>query len=234
MSRLSGFVLPALAIGLGSLYIKPKRGFFPAPATDPKSGEQRPAKPLVAQVTLEEIHRDELEITEHPVERGAAISDHAYKRPAEVIIRCGWSDSKPVNPSGLLGSVIGVASALSPAARVLAAVVPTISGIGSILSGNSSNQVKAIYQQLLELQASATLVDIYTGKRVYKDMLFKSIMVTTDKDSENSLALVITCRQVILTSTRTVKVPVNTAAQAAPQKTTPVENTGNKQLQAPP
>jgi hypothetical protein len=49
--------------------------------------------PLRAQVTVEEEHDDELVITEHPVEQGAAITDHAYKRPAELRVRVGWSAS---------------------------------------------------------------------------------------------------------------------------------------------
>jgi hypothetical protein len=48
---------------------------------------------LIAQVTVEEDHDDELTITEHPVEQGAAITDHAYKRPAELRMRVGWSQS---------------------------------------------------------------------------------------------------------------------------------------------
>lgn len=59
---------------------------------------------IVADATIEEIHQDQLTITEHPVEQGAAIADHAYKRPAEVIIRAGWSSSSPsalFNPSYL-------------------------------------------------------------------------------------------------------------------------------------
>lgn len=44
-------------------------------------------------VTIEEISRDTTFITNHPVERGAAISDHAFMMPAEVEVRCGWSDS---------------------------------------------------------------------------------------------------------------------------------------------
>lgn len=52
---------------------------------------------IVAQVTIEEIHHDEVVITEHPVERGAAIADHAFKRPAEVVITAGWSNSDPAS-----------------------------------------------------------------------------------------------------------------------------------------
>lgn len=48
---------------------------------------------FVADVTVEETGSDDLEITEHPVEQGAAITDHSYKRPAELTVRCGYSNS---------------------------------------------------------------------------------------------------------------------------------------------
>ena len=44
-------------------------------------------------VVVKESHRDEMEITEHPIESGASISDHAFKRPAELLVQFGWSDS---------------------------------------------------------------------------------------------------------------------------------------------
>jgi hypothetical protein len=46
-----------------------------------------------AYITLEEQHHDELVITDHPVEQGAAITDHAYKKPAEVTLTVAWSNS---------------------------------------------------------------------------------------------------------------------------------------------
>lgn len=48
---------------------------------------------FVANVTLEEDHNDELEISDHPVEYGASITDHAFVRPPSVVITCGWSNS---------------------------------------------------------------------------------------------------------------------------------------------
>lgn len=44
-------------------------------------------------ITIEEVGRDTTFITNHPVERGATISDHAFMMPVEVEMRCGWSDS---------------------------------------------------------------------------------------------------------------------------------------------
>lgn len=48
---------------------------------------------LIPDVVVREVQRDEMVITDHPVERGAAISDHAFLRPVEVEMQIGWSDS---------------------------------------------------------------------------------------------------------------------------------------------
>lgn len=48
---------------------------------------------FIADLTISEQHVDELTITEHPVEQGAAITDHAFKRPASVLIQVGYSNA---------------------------------------------------------------------------------------------------------------------------------------------
>lgn len=48
---------------------------------------------IMPDITIEEIGRDTTFITNHPVERGAAISDHAFMMPVEVEMRVAWSDS---------------------------------------------------------------------------------------------------------------------------------------------
>lgn len=44
-------------------------------------------------VVVEESHEDKVTITEHPVEQGAKINDHAYVEPASLTIRAGHSDT---------------------------------------------------------------------------------------------------------------------------------------------
>lgn len=46
---------------------------------------------IIADVTVEEDSEDELVVTEHPVEQGASIADHAFKRPAHLRLVYGWS-----------------------------------------------------------------------------------------------------------------------------------------------
>lgn len=59
------------------------------------SAESAPSRlsQLVPDVVVEEEHYDEVETTDQPVEQGAAITDHAFKRPAECTVRFGWSQA---------------------------------------------------------------------------------------------------------------------------------------------
>lgn len=218
-----GFVLPAASLGVGALLIRPRRGFFP-------SGDAGPVEPIIAQATIEETHQDELDITDHPVEQGSTISDHAFKRPERVIIRCAWSNS-PSGPTSIVSQAVSLgATLISPVVGLISAVAPTIQAAQSILTGNSIDQVRSIYKILLALQASRIPFDILTAKRSYTSMMFESLSTTTGEKTENSMILTAACRQVIIVTTQTVQVPINSSAQALPEETTPIQNTGTLQL----
>lgn len=95
MSLLNGFsaLSGASALGgsvMGALFLKNRSigGYIP-------------------DVVLEERHEDRLEITEHPIENGANITDHAYKQPAEVEIRVMWRQNYTPVGSFLFGNQIG-------------------------------------------------------------------------------------------------------------------------------
>jgi len=227
MTQITGFVSAALQIGLQSILIKPKRSIGP----------------LVAQVTLQEVHTDTLEITDHPVEQGASITDHAFKRPAELIITCAWSNSPDGNGSsalqsaGIAATVLGVQGANSATVLTGAlggglggAIDQTAAGIQALLTGNSPNQVKGIYQQLLKLQEDRIPFDVITGKRSYVNMLIRSLQVTTDKTSENALQVVANLRQIILVSTKPLTQSAPPEAQRFAESTNPVTNYGTKVL----
>lgn len=155
---------------------------------------------IIPDVTIEEHHTDVLTITDHPVETGAAITDHAFSNPAEVTMRVGWSNS-----NSLSNSIVS----------------------GSIFSGQI-NDANELYRQLLDLQKSRQPFDLVTGKRTYKNMLIKQLGVTTDRDSENALIVTIVLRQVIIVQTSSTSTP-DTGVQANPQDTGAVQNSGTKQ-----
>lgn len=216
--NLSGFVMPALTLGLGAVSVKTKRGFVPMTGN---------GVGLDPHVTLEENHFDDLEITEHPVEQGAAIADHAFKRPGEVVIKCAWSNSPP-GSGGLLGTATGLAAAIGGSG--LRTVIGAATTVGSLLSGAGASSANAIYGQFLALQRARELLTVYTGKRKYSNMLIKSIAVTTDAKSENALMLTITCREVLLVATSVVKVTIAPKTSAAKSKFGQIKDFGQAQL----
>jgi hypothetical protein len=99
--------------------------------------------------------------------------------------------------------------------------------------------LNTIYAQLLSLKTAITLFTVYTGKRVYKNMLIQTISETTDKDTENILIVRLHFREIIIVSTQTVAISsgINNSdpsVQAVPQKTSPIVPQGQQQLQPAP
>lgn len=146
---------------------------------------KRAIGPFTDYVCIEEDSRDELEITQHPVQRGAEITDHAYLKPSTVSIRFIY--------------------------------VPNI----------TATPLDQLYQQLLDLQASREPFSIVTGKRVYQNMLFRGINVTTDLTKENILSVIGDFQQIILVDIEQTNVPQQ-SQQQIPQKTNSTSNLGDK------
>lgn len=72
---------------------------------------------IIAQVTIEEQVTDEVHITEHPVEQGAPISDHAFKIPTTLNINAGWSTAWAGDlsaESGVYGFLLALQAMLIP------------------------------------------------------------------------------------------------------------------------
>ena len=150
---------------------------------------RRSIGPFNATVTLEEIASDDLEITQHPVQQGAAITDHAYLKPATVSIKIMFN------------------AADAPLAET--------------------------YAKLRQLQASREPFDVVTGKRVYKNMLFKSLGQTNDAQTENILSISAELQEVFIVQVETTTVPPR-KRQANPGKTGATENAGQKSAQPAP
>ena len=165
---------------------------------------------IIPDVTVREEGRDELEITRHPVETGAAITDHAFKQPASLSLELGWSNS---NLSAAL------------AQGLLSGTIPDLS------LGNQ--RVRQIYEQLLAIQASRVPFQVVTGKRLYQNMLLESLAISTDASTENALMVSATCREIIIVSTQAATIPPM-SQQAMPVSTAGAVDMGTKQPVAVP
>jgi hypothetical protein len=103
-----------LSIGAGGIGLSVSgRGFMPALIMP----RRRNIGGIFAQVTIEEQHTDEVQITDHPIEQGAPISDHAFKRPITVNINAGWSTAWAYDlsaESGIYGMLLALQASFLP------------------------------------------------------------------------------------------------------------------------
>lgn len=134
-------------------------------------------------VVVEESHTDSLEITQHPVQEGAEVSDHAYLKATSVNVRAVFNDE--------------------------------------------TMPLEDLYTALRDFQAEREPFDVVTGKRIYKNMLIKTLGVTTDKDKENILAVNFELQEVIIVSVEVATVPPR-SKQKSPAKTSGTQNAGSK------
>lgn len=143
---------------------------------------------FTAYLTIEESGEDELEICEHPVQDGAEITDHAYKKAPILNVTISFSQAETFTP------------------------------------------LDETYSAMLELQESRIPFDVVTGKRKYESMLFKSIRVTTDKMTDNVLAVQAVLKHIKIVQVVKTTVPPR-AKQSNPAKTGATTKAGTKKAQ---
>ncbi|QYY33430.1 hypothetical protein K2O51_22955 [Cupriavidus pinatubonensis] len=154
-------------------------------------------------VTFEEAYQDELQITEHPVEKGAEINDHAFKRQPEVVIKCGWSNADLKALAGTLQAIF----------------------VGGSLP--TADYISTVYSQLLALQELREPFDVVTSLRQYDSMLFKSLGVVKDQKTGLALSVTATLKEIRIVQTQATTLPPR-ENQADPAATAETQNTGVK------
>ena len=215
MSNAATGILQGLQVGNGLIHISPKRGFFNPTLT--ANGQQVVLPDIIAQATFEEHHIDRMEITRHPVEQGAAISDHAFAEPSIVHLRLGWSNS---SSQGQLASAADIARSWGAtlggtAGQVIGAVSGAVQAGYNLLSVSGQDAVNEAYQNLLIMYYSRALFTLYTAKRVYSNMICKMVATETDWERANSMVVVVECEQIILVNTKTVALDLKTQSNPA-------------------
>lgn len=171
--------------------------------------------------TIREIYEDSLEITEHPVEAGAQITDHSFKRPMGLFLHCGWTDSSATALLGALGNLLGIGAGGGA------------SSSGGFVGGAmaASDYVAGVYSQLIQLQESRQPFSITTGLRNYDSMLMTILRVERDHSKRYALFVEAEFQQVIIVSTSTATMAPQ-ANQKNPASTAQTVDAGSQQLQS--
>lgn len=86
------------------------------------------------------------------------------------------------------------------------------------------------YRRMLEFQESRVPFEVVTGKRLYTNMLFKSLRCTTDNKTDNILSIQASLRELKIVQVTTTTVPPR-SRQKNPGKTGATQKSGNKKAQ---
>jgi len=87
-----------------------------------------------------------------------------------------------------------------------------------------------LYTKLRNLQASRVPFDVVTGKRIYRNMLFKSLGVTDDAMTDNILSINAQLQEIIIVQIQTTTVPPR-SQQKEPGRTGSTDKAGKKKAQ---
>lgn len=140
-----------------------------------------PDSQIAFDATVSETHTGKLDITEHPVEVGADVSDHAKKAPdalqisgivSDTPILLNFEDRQPIIPGG-----------------------------------DPDTRAKNAYDEFVRLQDTAVLLEVATEIRDYADMMIESISVTRDASKRHILDIGLGLRQFRRATVETVDAP---------------------------
>lgn len=155
-----------------------------------------PKKGKIGTVTLDctvsESHKDEVEITDHPVETGSTISDHIRKRPISLSLEGIVTNTPVVFLASLMAD--------SPVENDF---IP------------SPDRVTRAYQELRRIQEEGEIVDVVTSLREYKNLAIESLSVSRSAETGNALNVSISLREIVLAKSLSIDLPVPEAVVSA-------------------
>lgn len=143
---------------------------------------------LAIDATITELHTAEAEITEHPVEDGAAIVDHVRPKADTIQIE-GVISNTPIPAPG---------DALTRKTTSAGGVPVTYDSRGEI---DGSRASKA-YQTLLDIRDKSLLVDVFTPLRQYENMAMQSLTVPRNKTTGEAIRFTAVLKQVTVVSNK--------------------------------
>jgi len=174
---------------------------------------------ITVDATMNETHSMEAEVTEHPVEQGANISDHIRPKLKRYTID-GIISNTPIGPAGDL------TDALHTGALAVGVTLPTIPNsydVDLARSAGSTTRAKATFEKLLDLVDAAQVITVHTPLKDYPSMALESVTVVREPHlSAGGIRFQAVCKEV-----RTVEA-LKTGTSALPASAQPSKDLGTQ------
>jgi 23S rRNA maturation mini-RNase III len=154
-------------------------------------------------VVMTAQHDLQTEITKHPVQYGAMISDHAITQPDRLTSEIGVSDSKIIEPAALAGvgdSLYDIH--INDVGTYLTQI--DINKIRDLMTSNLSRSGNA-FSNLNILRIKRWPFDVTTRLKTYKNMLITNISAPETNETYNALTATVTMEEVLIVTAQKVQ-----------------------------
>lgn len=141
---------------------------------------------------IEETHRFENLVTEHPVEDGSPRTDHIINLPVKLEMEGRITDTPMTASASLITGAAGlVAGKLG--------IPPVLAVLGtSILNSRLPGRAKAAYQELVALYQSRNVFKVLTGINEYVNMTFVSLEFPRNASDGRSIRFRASLQEIIV------------------------------------
>lgn len=160
---------------------------------------------FIFDVTIQETHEIEYEITTNPLETGVSVGDHKYRLPYKLTIQGMVSDTPLHATSGT-------------------------NGVDQFTSTNATRS-KAAFDAILSLGESTDFLIVQTGLKVYQNMQVKKFTTSQDKDSARALIFTLDLLEVDVVTTQIVNLPPRRSGTTNNQASAKVPNGKQRPVQ---
>lgn len=179
---------------------------------------------IVLDAMTSEVFNADAEITDHPVEAEADISDHIILKPKSLQIEGVITET----PMDLAASLTGLVSAAgSKLGGTLGAVAGGFAGksLAGLLGADGESRLQDAVTELLAARDAKKPVEIVTGLRKYPSepgsyYLLKKVQIKRDQKTGGSINVSLEFREVIKVQSLLVKIAIPKIAQAAKKVST--------------
>lgn len=154
-------------------------------------------------VVITESHVGAVSVTEHPVEQGANISDHAQEKP-DMLTMTAIVSNTPISRT--------------KQTRIID------TGLGQFVSNVPADQVQGVagyaeaaYARLRELKSARNLITVVTNLRVYTSMIIENLTVPRDSNTGDALSFSVQLKQVIVVRNKVTRTVASKDPKAQPK-----------------
>ena len=157
---------------------------------------------LVIDATVREGHEAGADVTSHPIEQGADVSDHVRPHLDSLTLEVVVSNHPITLPTTQMD---GVGGRVQSTELLRGNVVLAKANV--LVFDDEFDRVQTVYQTLLDLKDAGTVLQIFTSLRDYDSMLLKRVSPTRTAENGNALVAILEAQQVKIVQSEIVDAP---------------------------